>query len=370
VGGCHLYVVPLGTDFNPLANPVALTPKTFFGIESVTWTRDGQSVVFDGLSAGVSQLMRVRADANRGPEPIEIAGLGAHTPTTARNRDVLGFARVDRNIDIYSFGFEQPARAVVTSSFWDFAPSPSADGARLAFNTDRSGDAVEIWVADADGSRAKRLLPGPNKFQGSPQWSPDGKYIAFDSRADDGHWHLWTVDSEGGTPRQITHDPGSQNIPFWSRDGQWVYFTGDSTTGRNAFRVSAGGGTPEQLTRTGGSHPVESPDGHSLLYQSREGHSPLLLMPLGGGAVKQLVSCVFNYAFAVGRRDVFYIPCSSSSSPALHVLDPSTGEDRLVGTLEHRFPEPTLGVSLDGNQLFYSRFVTNRADLMLIEGFK
>ena len=115
---------------------------------------------------------------------------------------------------------------------------------------------------------------------------------------------------------------------------------------------------------------MESPDGHSLLYQSREGQSPLLLMPLGGGAVKQLVSCVFTYAFAVGRRDVFYIPCSSSSSPELHVLDPSTGEDRLVGTLEHRFLYPYLGVSLDGNQLFYSRFVTNRADLMLIEGFK
>ena len=314
--------------------------------------------------------MRVRADASRGPEPIEIAGMGAHTPATALNRDRLGFARVDRNIDIYSFGFEQPARALITSSFQDFAPALSADGARLTFNTDRTGDAVEIWVADADGSRAHRLLQGPNKYQGSPQWSPDGRLIAFDSQADDGHWHLWTVDSEGGTPHQITHDPGSQNVPFWSRDGRWVYFTGDSTTGRNAFRVSAGGGTPEQLTRTGGSHPVESADGHSLLYQAREGKSPLLLMPLGGGAVKQLVSCVFAYAFAISRRGVFYIPCSSSSSPALHVMDPSTGADRLVGTLEQRFNEPTFGVSLDGNQIVYSRFVTNRADLMLIEGFK
>jgi hypothetical protein len=115
---------------------------------------------------------------------------------------------------------------------------------------------------------------------------------------------------------------------------------------------------------------MESFDRLSILYHPKWGWSPLLLMPLGGrGAVKQLVSC--TGVVTVRQRGVYYVPCGPTSSPALHVLDPKTGEDRVVGTLEHRFSEATLaGVSLDGSKIFYSRFVTNRADLMLIEGFK
>ena len=370
-GGCYVYVVALSADLMPSASPVRLTPKSFFGIGAVAWSRDGRTLVFDGTNVSVSQLWRVPVDGSRPPVIVELAGLSAASPATARNRDVLAFSRRNQNVDIYSFRLGQSARAVITSSFADLQPELSGDGTRLAFCSERSGDAVAVWVAAADGSGAHQLTHGPNRFQCSPHWSPDAGSIVFDSQADDGYWHLWTVDSDGGTPRQITHDPGSQNIPSWSHDGRWIYFTADSKDGRNVFRVGARGGSPEQLTRTGGSYPRESADGLSLLYQPRENvNSPLLSMPLAGGATKELVGCVRSSVFAVSQRGIYYVSCEPGPNPPLHLLDPATKLDRLVGTVERLAGVPGLGVSPDGSTIFYTRFVTNSTDLMLIENFK
>jgi hypothetical protein len=60
----------------------------------------------------------------------------------------------------------------------------------------------------------------------------------------------------------------------------------------------------------------------------------------------------------------------------VRVLNPVTGDDRQVATLEVPFPPPGLQVvgyfaaSPDGQTILYSRLVSNGADLMLIENFR
>jgi Tol biopolymer transport system component/DNA-binding winged helix-turn-helix (wHTH) protein len=369
--GCDLYVVPLGADLMPSDSPTRLTGPTINGIYGVAWTRDGQSLVFNGFNASTSHLLRVPANGSRLPVRIEVAGLGALAPATARTRDILAFSRMNTNIDISSFEVGQLARSIITSSFADFQPELSADGTRLAFCSERTGDSVEIWVAAADGSGAHQLTHGPNRWQCSPHWSPHASSIVFDSQADDGHWHVWMVDSEGGTPRQITHGPGSQNMPSWSHDGRWIYFTADDGTRRNVFRIPARGGSPEQITQMGGAYPQASADGVNLLYQRFENvDSPLLVMPLAGGAFKQLVGCVRWSAFATSPHGIYYAACVATPDRPLHLLDPATGIDRLVGKLEGLAWVPGLAVSPDGSTIFYSRFSNISSDLMLIENFK
>lgn len=59
----------------------------------------------------------------------------------------------------------------------------------------------------------------------------------------------------------------------------------------------------------------------------------------------------------------------------VRVLNPVTGDDRQVATLEVPFPATGLNVgyfavSPDGQTILYSRLVGNGADLMVIENFR
>lgn len=372
-GGCHIEVLSLNSDLTRSARPVWRVPGTFYGISTIAWTRDGQSLIFDGGGSGLgTQLLRAPADASRAPSAVEVAELRPGAPATARTRDTLAFVRTIINVDIYRFASGEPARGVVTSSMNDFQPEFSPDGTRIVFCADRTGDAVEIWVAAADGSGAHPLGPGPNGTQCSPHWAPDGRVIAFDSQSPDGHWHVWTIDSDGGTPRQITKGPGTQNMPSWSRDGRWIYFAADRGRGMNIWRVNARDGTEEQITRTGsGGFSLESGDGLSLLYQAQNADSALLAMPLGSGAAKQLVGCVNAAKFAASPSGIYYVACDAGTDPGVHFLDPKTGRHRVLGRLDrYAAGMPGLAVSPDGTSILYSRLSHDSADLMLIENFR
>ena len=135
----------------------------------------------------------------------------------------------------------------------------------------------------------------------------------------DSHSHIWTIDADGGNLRQVTTEPGDQNVPTWSRDGQWIYFSADRGTGREIWSARATGGQPHQVTRGGrGLFACESADGKALLYQPTGSDSPLMTMPLAGGSPRQLVACVKNTAFAADRLGVYYVACDPSPDPALH----------------------------------------------------
>ena len=118
--------------------------------------------------------------------------------------------------------------------------------------------------------------------QGSPSWSPDGRHIAFDSFDDDSHYHIWIMDADGGNRRQVTTDPGDQNVPTWSRDGQWIYFSWDQGNGRDIWRTPLEGGRKERVTR-GGSGVIgrEAADGKSRVVSAEGWRSPLLAAATG-----------------------------------------------------------------------------------------
>ena len=91
--------------------------------------------------------------------------------------------------------------------------------------------------------------------------------------------------------------------------------------------------------------------------------------------MRQLVACVKNTAFVASAHGVFYIPCDPSVDPPLHVLNPDTGRDHLLGKLDNFETHPDapplgLSVSPDGGSILYLRHMNDSADLMLIENFR
>jgi Tol biopolymer transport system component len=222
--GCDVYVVDLDRALVPSSTPRRITRSAVFFLIAVAWTRDGRSVIYNALDPLIAYLWRVAADGSQPPERMEVAGLGAAMPATAPSGDRLAFVRIDVDTDVYRFQAGRPTQPVLASSFLEAETRFSPDGRRLAFNSMRATDTLNIWVAAADGSGAQQLTRGPGFQQGSPWWSPDGRKIAFDSITGDWHFHIWTMDVDGGGLHRLTTDPGDQNVPYWSRDGRWIYF--------------------------------------------------------------------------------------------------------------------------------------------------
>jgi serine/threonine protein kinase len=368
---CHVDVVELRADFVPKGPPRRLSRRPIVGAGGLAWTRDGKSLLFVGEE--IHRLFRVAIEGTTPPAPIELAGLGVIHPRPAAARDRLVFARELSDVDIYRFETGRSPEPVLASSYLDYSPSFSPDGLRVAFESERSGDTHEIWLAEADGSHSVQLTHGPGLVQGSPRWSPDGRRIAFDSQDDDGHWDIWTIDAEGGSPRRLTQGPGDENVPSWSRDGRFVYFASRRAGGPpDVWRIPAAGGTEERITQGGGALASESIDGRTLLFTRTFANSPLLALPLAGGPERQLVDCVAG--FDVGQGGVYYRGClpGIASAPLgpeapLFLRDPATGRQRLLGRLS---PGSGPTVSPDGKTILFAKHVGEGHDLMMIENFR
>lgn len=375
---CHIEIQRLDAALQPAGTPSRLTRQTHRQVHGVTWPRDGSFVVY--AAGRTSGLWRVRADGSTQPERILEAGEGALYPAASPSSDRLAFSREAVDTDVYRFEPGRPAQPVAQSTMNDAQPAFSADGSQIAFCSDRAGS-VEVWTARADGSSPQQLTRGPGLEQCSPAWSPDGLHIAFDSVGQDGFYQIWTMPVDGGAPRQITSGPGDHNVPGWSRDGQWIHFSLTHGGARNIWRAHVQTTAIEQVTKSGsGVWATESADGLGVLYSASTADSPLLYQLYSGGTPHVVVPCLTRGStVAVGAAGIYYLPCLDERAidQPIRVLDPATGEDRSIGSLEAYYRPRDfytanfrkLAVSPDG-VILYARRQAAVADLVLIERFR
>lgn len=80
----------------------------------------------------------------------------------------------------------------------------------------------DIWVANRDGSNAKRLTVNP-AVESSPIFSPNGKMIAFSGNYD-GNNDVYVIPVEGGEPKRVTYHPNGDAVKGWLSNDE-LYFT-------------------------------------------------------------------------------------------------------------------------------------------------
>jgi len=162
--------------------------------------------------------------------------------------------------------------------------SASPDGKRIAYHQD-----YRVTLADADGRNAVALETG-QPFNFVPLWSPDGQWVSFLS-GEHYHCHPYLVKSDGTGLRQLADrgtypgvvkfldvpdfHGGSSDVPTWSPDSRWIYYTAKIGESVELLRVTLDGAV-ERLTVS--SPPVQhyqptlSPDGRWLAFgASRDG---------------------------------------------------------------------------------------------------
>jgi len=383
-GIADVYVVPMaGGEPRRLSNWSA----TMYGL---SWTPDGQEIVYDVDEPPASRLWRIHANGATPARGSPIADIPAAALNPSISRPTAGrparlaFQTSARDVDLHLMDLD--ARLVnATLVSQPFSNSTriegsarfSPDGSRIAFSSLRSG-APEVWVAERDGSGLQQVtaLGATGVLIGG--WSPDGTQIAFEA-AVDGNSDVYLVGADGGHLRRLTAEPSIDGVPSWSGDGRWIYF-GSTRAGviADTWRISPNGGEAIRLTHNGSFQPQESPDGRYLFYLDTPpagvptgGNARLMRLPLGGGQEELVLERVRPFLWSVTETGIVFV----TREPDFDAFDVYRFSDRRVarmGRLGFRIPGiyTHMTVSRDGRWALATNLVRFDSDLMRLDNFR
>ena len=106
------------------------------------------------------------------------------------------------------------------------------------------GDTQLAWF-DRNGRDLGSI--GPLARYGNPALSPNETRLAVDRiDPETGTADIWVIDLERGSPSRLTHDPGQDQKPLWSRDGSRIVFA-SNRGGGGFYQTSASGAGEDQL---------------------------------------------------------------------------------------------------------------------------
>ena len=359
------------------------------GATRPAWTADGREIVFSAQF----ELWRINFPGSAGKtfKAQQLASLGdnVEAPAISHNGQRLTYQHVLFHSNIWRLAAPilevnpganndktpkpvNGATPFLSSTRNDSAPQFSPDGSKIAFTSDRSGNA-EIWVSDSDGSSSSQLTSFDGPAVTTPRWSPDGGRIAFDSDAA-GEYDIWVIGANGGKPQRMTTDPANDGNPSWSHDGRWIYFDSARTGEQQVWKIPANGGEAIQVTRDGGFAPLESPDGKFLFYLKSLADSSLWRIPVVGGQASRILEGVSNYLnLAIVGNGVFFVPArATTAGSSLQFLSFATNKIRPVANFEKPLAMVALGglsVSPDGRWILYTEFDQAGSELMLVDKF-
>jgi imidazolonepropionase-like amidohydrolase/Tol biopolymer transport system component len=166
------------------------------------------------------------------------------TETTWSNVDVSPDGKTiifDMLGDIYAIPAKGgKATALTKGRAWNMQARFSPDGKQIAFISDREGG-DNIWIMDANGENASAVSSEKENMVHTPNWSPDGNYIAaskgYTGARSIAGGEIWMYHKSGGDGYQLRKRIGGDQAqktivsPAFSADGQYVYYTMDSTPG-------------------------------------------------------------------------------------------------------------------------------------------
>ena len=241
-----------GADFEKITNhkSVALSPTwspdatkiayTAFVQRSKTKTRNADMFVYD-VSSGKRQAVSFRQGINSGAD------------FTADGNLLLTLSQ-SGTPDIYKLDLNGNLMARLTNGprgAMNVEPAMSADGKRVAFSSDRSGQPM-LYVMDSDGSNVKRLTFA-GKYNATPAWSPDGKKIAFCGWAED-HFDVFVMNADGSDMVRITSAKkpngkwADNEAPVFSPDGRLLMYTSNRTINSQIYISNLDGSEERRIT--------------------------------------------------------------------------------------------------------------------------
>jgi len=134
------------------------------------------------------------------------------------------------------------ARRLTDNPRYDAEPVVTSDGNRIVFGSQREGD-FDIYVMNSDGTNVRRLTDRVG-YDGGPWFSPDGKKIVWrawypETDAEKAQWKdcmeqdyiiavpldIWVMDADGSNKRLLVRNGATNWAPSWHPDGKRIVFS-------------------------------------------------------------------------------------------------------------------------------------------------
>ena len=212
--------------------------------------------------------------------PTSEATLSPQPPTTTQKfipvaskntEEVIIFSyEEDGYAHLFAYIPEKMPLTRLTAGDWDdITPSPSPDGQKIAFASNRNGF-WDLYLLDLTSGEVTQLTDTP-QYEGAPTWSPDGSFLAFESYENENlDIVVGPANDPLSKPIPLTTTSASDHSPAWAPDGRHIAFISDGEviladldrTDEVRF---------QDLSNTelaSESHPVWSPDGKRLAWAS------------------------------------------------------------------------------------------------------
>ncbi len=368
-GGPDIYIAPVsGGSVRRLTYDKA-------ALEGMTWTSDGQRLVFSSWREGIASLWVIPV---RGGEPkrLPLGGAVASQPAISRQGNRLSYTQGDIHPNLWVIPISggaatrnSEAKAFFSSATYNNAPQFSPDGKKIAFASRRSGD-MEIWTCDAADCSEPLQLTFLKSLTGTPRWSSDSKRISFESRPN-GHSQIFVISAEGGKPVPITDGTAEDRVTSWSPDGSFIYFASNRSGGSQIWKISAGGGQPSQVTRKGGFGSFASSDGKFLYYVKDNENGIWRMATTGGDEIAVLPQFPAEHwgDWALVDTGIYYV--DEVGHPTIKFLNFVNHKVTKIVEVESLPPpgDPGFTVSPDEKQIVFSQIDRSAVDLMLVENF-
>ena len=281
--GAGIYLVPSGRA------PGASSERAEFWVQGAShvWSPDGTRLAFTrGGRLGVIAM-------GRPEDRVLVQGLeGVRAPSWSPDGSTIAFYSTESGFqDIWLVAADgSPVARQLTFEAAEgddarFAPRWSPDGRWIAFvSNEADWWHDDVWVVDVASSVAHQVS-STLMAASSPIWSPDGSSLVLMGTAKNEYWYedlsyLYRIDLDfdGGLPRAVHEAPIEMQVyasdfimrfdPFWSGDGQWIYFPYHERGAFDLWTVPAAGGVATRVTNAGGSWSSlhSTPDGSRAVF--------------------------------------------------------------------------------------------------------